>query len=120
MVRVDIVNMTRNVHHHFDYQRDGHQRRYKMHVVRNSTLSKMAAKMRTKRGIGGKPLAGDAYRKAVAEIVPEGSHPNRGTITSVYITREHDSWHIPYGTLYGITLITVLRLGVSRSGSSSL
>jgi hypothetical protein len=113
MVRVDIVNMTRHVHHHFDYQKDGHQRRYKMHVLRNSTLTKLAAQMRKKQGSGGKPLAGDAYRKALAKMVPEGSHPNRGTVTSVYITREHDAWHIPYGTLYGITLITVLRLGVS-------
>ena len=33
----------------------------------------------------------------------------------MYITREHDSWHIPYGTLYGITLITILRLGLVQS-----
>jgi hypothetical protein len=115
MVRVDIVNMTRQVHHHFDYQRDGHQRRYEMHVLRNETQTKQALQMRKKQGSGGKPLAGDAYRKALTKIVPEGSHPNRGTVTSVYITREHDAWHIPYGTLYGITLITVLRLGLVKS-----
>ena len=114
MVRVDVVNMTRNVHHHFDYQRDGHQRKYLMHVLRNETLTKLAVKMRNSKHDGKRPLAGDAYRKALTKIVPEGSHPNRGTVTSVYITREHDSWHIPYGTLYGVTLITVLRLGVSR------
>ena len=55
------------------------------------------------------------YRQTVKDLFPEGSHPNRGTITTVYITREHDSWHIPYGTLYGITLITILRLGLVQS-----
>merc|ERR1711871_1591640 len=35
IVRCDIVNMTRHVHHHFDYARDGHQRKYTMHVERN-------------------------------------------------------------------------------------
>ena len=37
LVRVDIVNMTRNVGHHFDYGVDGHQRKYRMHVARNET-----------------------------------------------------------------------------------
>jgi hypothetical protein len=32
MVRVDVINMTRHVHHHFDYRKDGHNRKYNMHV----------------------------------------------------------------------------------------
>ena len=57
-------------------------------------------------------IVGDAYRQLVKQKFPEGTHPNRGTMTTVYITREHDSWHIPYGQLYGVTLITILRLGL--------
>ena len=76
----------------------------------------MAAKMRTKRGIGGKPLAGDAYRKAVAEIVPEGSHPNRGTMRACILrstTLAHSLWnfvwhHIDYS----------VKVGGERSGLS--
>jgi hypothetical protein len=78
---------------------------------KKDTLTKQA---RTLRKANSK-LIGDAYRKKIQQIFPEGNHPNRGTITTVYITREHDSWHIPYGQLYGITLITVLRLGLVES-----
>jgi hypothetical protein len=38
MIRVDIINMTRHVHHHFDYKKDGHNRKYNMHVLRNGKL----------------------------------------------------------------------------------
>jgi hypothetical protein len=110
MVRVDVINMTRHVHHHFDYRKDGHNRKYNMHVLRNDTFTRQARALRQK-----DQLVGDVYRQTVKALFPEGSHPNRGTITTVYITREHDSWHIPYGTLYGITLITILRLGLVQS-----
>eukprot|EP00935_MAST-01C_sp_MAST-1C-sp1_P000902 g902.t1 len=38
MLRVDIVKMTRGVNHHFDYARDGHQRKYTMHVIQNNSV----------------------------------------------------------------------------------
>jgi hypothetical protein len=38
MLRVDIAKMTRGVNHHFDYARDGHQRKYVMHVLQNDTV----------------------------------------------------------------------------------
>eukprot|EP01052_Picozoa_sp_SAG31_P032992 SAG31_NODE_3675_length_3998_cov_2.494229_3_plen_204_part_00 len=73
IVRVETRNMTRTVHHHFDYEIDGHQRTYKMHS--------------------------------------EGPH-------KVWLTREEDDSKIPY-TIdgqpihYGMTLISILRLGVT-------
>lgn len=39
MVRCDLVNMTRHVHHHFDYAKDGHSRTYTMQVAVNLTAS---------------------------------------------------------------------------------
>ncbi|GMI41549.1 hypothetical protein TeGR_g14316 [Tetraparma gracilis] len=32
LVRVDVVNATRQVHHHYDYKKDGHKRTYLMHI----------------------------------------------------------------------------------------
>ena len=59
MVRVDVVDMTRHVHHHFDYKRDGHNRKYNMHVVRNETMTATAVELRKTNT----HMVGDAYRK---------------------------------------------------------
>ena len=140
MLRVDVIQMERHVHHHFDYRKDGHNRKYNMHVFRNDTMTRQASLLRHGGGGGGEVgskvgykvgsngrlgnpkkmsskgdddlIVGDAYRQLVKQKFPEGTHPNRGTMTTVYITREHDAWHIPYGQLYGVTLITILRLGL--------
>lgn len=40
MIRADIVNMTRLVHHHYDYAKDGHKRTYEMHVEVNQTVTR--------------------------------------------------------------------------------
>ena len=42
--------------------------------------------------------------------LPEYYHYNNGEYTSVSLVREVDDEHIPYEHIYGITLITVLRL----------
>ena len=99
MARVDIVNMTRHVNHHFDYAKDGHQRKYDMHVGRNASLTAKHGRQK------------QSSSRAISPL-PEGSHMNRGVVVDVYITRQHDKWHIPYGTLWGVTLITVLRMGL--------
>jgi tRNA G46 methylase TrmB len=39
LLRLDIVNMTRHVHHHFDYIKDGHTRTYTMTVAVNATAT---------------------------------------------------------------------------------
>ena len=69
----DDFDETGTVHHHFDYEIDGHQRTYKMHS--------------------------------------EGPH-------KVWLTREEDESKIPYTVdgqpiHYGMTLISILRLGVT-------
>lgn len=39
LVRCDVVNMTRHVHHHYDYNKDGHSRTYTMKVELNQTMT---------------------------------------------------------------------------------
>ena len=39
LVRLDILNMTRHVHHHFDYIKDGHTRTYTMTVAVNASAT---------------------------------------------------------------------------------
>ena len=109
MVRVDVVNMTRNVNHHFDYAKDGHQRKYKMHVERN--ISKVLYQSGASKYAG----SNSNSMQIVHSNMQEGQHSNRGMVINVYITRQHDKWHIPYGQLYGITLITILRMGLVES-----
>ena len=80
IVRVVTTNMSRTVHHHFDYEIDGHQRTYRM------------------RSNGPK---------------------------DVYLTREEDEGHIPYTINgqpihFGLTLISILRLGVTTETRDQL
>jgi hypothetical protein len=110
MARVDVVNMTRHVNHHFDYKKDGHSRKYDMHVEKNETVTASY-----QRFLRSKALAPKKAKALGAFPVAEGQHYNRKMVTDVYITRQHDKWHIPYGQLWGVTLITVLRLGLVES-----
>ena len=43
LLRCDVVNMTRHVHHHFDYKKDGHSRTYTMRVERNESATGLVA-----------------------------------------------------------------------------
>ena len=181
-VRCDIVNMTRHVHHHYDYAKDGHQRTYTMHVGVNHTVSQSVNSLinnhdpsemisvqhpngillyskalfaqhagdapgdvayrtvyppETLLTIPEKDLASlseqelalrreemseklreDVSRRASAQyplLLPPGLHPNQHQITAVHLHRDRDDFPIPYTSVYGITLITALRLGIVSS-----
>lgn len=45
-------------------------------------------------------------------MLPLGMHPNQHKIVSVRLYRDKDSFFIPYTSIYGITLISLLRLGL--------
>ena len=188
-VRCDIMNMTRKVHHHYDYKKDGHKRTYTMEIRVNDTLTQeiqsylevtdvssvhsfenangniilsrqqdiadsegkflidqvhsryeylhpfMARNQNGTSSSDGRP--GDAFRE-VHEVnmseesprenqfmdkysndkfvqLPAGCHPNQHYIVSVSLYREKDDWPIPYNSIYGVTLITLLRLGLDDS-----
>ena len=66
-VRCDIVNMTRYVHHHYDYRKDGHSRTYTMRVLVNSSLSDSLASQ-----------AHLALRRASATDGGKQPNPNEG------------------------------------------
>lgn len=42
----------------------------------------------------------------------KGNHPNHGRVVSVHLIRQFDKSDIPYVTVHGVTLITMLRLGL--------
>jgi len=98
VLQFDILAMNRSVGHHFNWQLDGHDRKYKMHVLRNETAEQ--------------ELLSAAPRHVNLTV---GNHlwPS-GQVSSVYLTRELDGSHIPYDTIYGITLIAMLRLGLVK------
>lgn len=108
LVRVDILNMTRQVNHHFQFHKDGHTRKYTMHVVVNDTaLSELE-----KAADAGVKLS---RYEAARRLLPVGNHPNRGGVVSVYLQRKKDDFHIPYDSVSSITLIALLRLGLVES-----
>jgi len=177
LVRCDIVNMTRHVHHHYDYARDGHSRTYTMEIVVNETLTALinsylgdTSQAHVKVSNEGLILYTDIgninhiYHKemegnemmmmvpkegeeeedksqqvtkdhvtttttttttsqrdgsykilSTGEIVlPLGSHPNQHRIVDVHLLRDRDDFPIPYVTIYGVTLIAALRLGLEN------
>jgi hypothetical protein len=117
--------MTRHVHHHFDYARDGHQRKYTMHVERNLTATSMAQRQLGGGNDGHSTVSGAQLldhrlvavgrgREVVSALVPVGHHVNSGYLTAVYLNRDHDGQFIPYDSLYSVTLISVMRLGLTK------
>ena len=51
LVRCDILNMTRNVHHHYDYAKDGHKRTYTMRVEIDRNLTEAASSVFSPLGV---------------------------------------------------------------------
>jgi hypothetical protein len=129
MMRGDIVNMTRHVHHHFDYARDGHSRTYTMHIGINQTATELISnflqthtdwKVRDiammthrmdKEGVS-LTLSDSTNGQGPMATLALGNHPCQHHITSVRLFRDKDNWPIPYTSIYGVTLITALRMGL--------
>eukprot|EP00802_Teleaulax_amphioxeia_P005385 Tamp_05389.p1 GENE.Tamp_05389~~Tamp_05389.p1 ORF type:complete len:825 (-),score=116.94 Tamp_05389:513-2654(-) len=88
LVRVNLLNMTRLAHHHFDYKRDGHARVYDMR-----------------------------FSSAVAPPLPHSSSdPERPYLPGqVRLTRREDDHQIPFGELRAVSLIALLRMGLDPS-----
>lgn len=180
-VRCDIMNMTRKVHHHYDYKKDGHKRTYTMEIRVNATLTQeiqaqldvmdvssvhsfenangniILSRQEDIADSDGKVLIDQVHSRYeylhpfMARIqngtsdsdvpradgsletqqhgnqlmetnsndkfvqLPAGCHPNQHSIVSVSLYREKDDWPIPYNSIYGVTLITLLRLGLDDS-----
>lgn len=106
MIRIDLVNMTRTVHHHFDHAVDGHERTYKLHVVRNFTTEKMLHRFEQMQ-----PSSDIVYPR----ILKSGNHRNGQNVLSVYLIRQKDNVMIPYEEIRYFTLVSALRIGMVDS-----
>ena len=95
LIRVDIRNLTRNVNHHFQSILDGHKRKYQMRIETVNYLNKIYSLPEEESSLP--PL-------------PAYYHYNNKQYTAVYLIREKDDTQIPYEHIYGITLITALRM----------
>ena len=135
--RCDLLNMTRHVHHHYEYLKDGHTRTYTMFVQENVTATSDLSTFK-----GGALLKyhvsfyhffcyfqvkyilyflydfqasveGVSLNNGIEELLlPVGVHPNRNKAVSVNLMRDKDNLRIPYISIYGVTLISVIRLGL--------
>ena len=95
-VRVDVLNATRPVHHHYDFRKDGHKRTYTMHIEARD-------EGRLARDKVSNPMLAD-----------KNLHVNNGLTTTVFLTRDGDHHFIPYETIKSVTLIAVLRMGLTK------
>ena len=154
LIRCDIINMTRLVHHHYDYNRDGHTRTYTMKISINSNETYNIKQYYHKNDISNlytisnnsigtfvsinqpnnyilnsnKKLNSKTNSKLISNSnvnsnanfnstnsmyrLLSGNHINQDHVMSVGIYRDKDNIFIPYNTIYGITLISVLRMGL--------
>ena len=101
LVRCDVRNATRPVHHHFESSRDGHTRTYTLVVAVNESLTLSALSS----------LRGAAQPKLQ---LPAGCHHAHRRVTCVNLYRDKDNWRIPYERIHGVTLIAALRLGLEQ------
>lgn len=117
LIRCDILNMTRHVHHHYEYAKDGHSRTYTMHVLENNSMSQSLSLFKEQGGLVYQPTTTGIrltpQQEDVASILlPLGAHPNRNKVIEVHLLRDKDAFPIPYTSIYGVTLITVIRMGL--------
>jgi hypothetical protein len=125
LIRCDIVNMTRHVHHHYNYAKDGHTRTYTMRVEVNNTETHSAsfevgdvsscAPVRDGEAVKlvqRQDSSHSSSQSPESYTLPLGMHPNQHEVVSVRLYRDKDSFPIPYTSIYGITLISILRLGL--------
>ena len=91
LVRVDVLNATRAVHHHYDFKKDGHKRTYTMHI---STEEKVMN--------DDKDESMERDEKQVA-----ASHFSNGRWAKVWLTRDFDGHFIPYNEIKSLTVRVV-------------
>lgn len=118
IMRCDIVNMTRKVHHHYDYAKDGHSRTYTMHVEVNRSLTDLISEKIGRLSSASVHTENEHFVISAgtsAIDLPVGIHTNRNSLVSVTLHRDKDDFPIPYTSIYGITLISVLRMGLEPS-----
>ena len=120
LLRADVYNMTRHVHHHYDYKRDGHTRTYTMHVLVNETETREVSaivddvsRARFTLTPDGVRLTSPRSHKSVQLSL--GQHPSNHKIISIMLSRDRDAFFIPYTAVHGVTLISVLRMGMAPS-----
>jgi len=101
LVRCDVRNASRPVHHHFESSKDGHTRTYTLVVAVNESLT--LSTLPSLRGA--QPLL---------QPLPAGCHHAHRRVTCVTLYRDKDGWRIPYEKVHGVTLIAALRLGLER------
>lgn len=125
LIRCDIINMTRHVHHHYNYAKDGHTRTYTMRVEVNTSETREASSVVGDVSASVPMRNGEAVmllqRQSTSHsnihspdnyTLPLGMHPNQHEVVSVRLYRDKDIFPIPYTSIYGITLISILRLGL--------
>ena len=129
-VRLDITHLVRNVNHHFESNIDGHDRKY-VQRLRFAWLGIGAhsgdgvlpglSVHRYQLQVNVNDTATELHRlhsHARLAVAPDrfhmakGNHPNHGRVVSVHLIRQFDKSDIPYVTVHGVTLITMLRLGL--------
>ena len=124
--RFDIRNISRMVNHHFMSSIDGHERKYTLRVKTVNYLHKLyqlpsfqksssSSSSRQEGDNGEIKEERPASPPEVLPPLPAYYHFNNKHFSSVYLVRQHDDEIIPYEHIFGITLITVLRLNLELS-----
>lgn len=121
LTRVDVLSLTRPVHHHFDWSRDGHKRTYTMHVDINDSVtlngthsvrgSRYVESLAIENPSGGGEIMLNTLDRTRLEL-PRGHHVSSDDVVHVRIVRDEDGSYIPYGKIQSITLIAAIRLGL--------
>jgi hypothetical protein len=126
IVRCDVVNITRRVQHHFQSNLDGHKHTYTMHISLNLSETQFVysslgdpSSLSYHLNAQGVELS-SVFKSNIYHILPLGHHANQHSIVSVRLFRDKDSFPIPYTSIYGITLISALRLGLTEKQRDKL
>jgi hypothetical protein len=122
LVRLDVVEMIRKVHHHFDWAKDGHRRTYTMRINVNESfavprigIALIPGSWHDPANGGGTIVWHDSGGAKMRVRLPFGHHVSNGRVVHVRLTRDHDAGYIPYGVIRAFTLICAFRLGLVKS-----
>eukprot|EP00629_Pelagomonadales_sp_RCC1024_P016931 CAMPEP_0119264760 /NCGR_PEP_ID=MMETSP1329-20130426/3764_1 /TAXON_ID=114041 /ORGANISM="Genus nov. species nov., Strain RCC1024" /LENGTH=1310 /DNA_ID=CAMNT_0007264551 /DNA_START=450 /DNA_END=4382 /DNA_ORIENTATION=+ len=121
LARLDVVEMIRKVHHHFDWVRDGHKRTYTMHVDVNNTLVvppkgvNIVPASWQDLASGGGVLIWQENDLANSKPLPIGHHVSGTRVLHVRLVRDQDAQYIPYGVIHAFTLICAFRIGLVKA-----